>query len=235
VIPDVVTSLCSEHVLVTEWLEGRPFEDVATLTEAERDRFGEIVYRFFAGSLYRNGHFSGDPHPGNYRLMDDGRVMFLDFGMTKHVDDDYLERELAAAAAAMDGDAQALHAALIAAGYYPADLEVSADVVLDHFRDVAAWYVDDREVTVDRELVAQVLIDSGDPRSRHWSLLRRITIPPDAMFARRMEGLVLGVLGHLGATANWHRIARELMFGDPPSTPLGELEADFFGERSAAA
>jgi predicted unusual protein kinase regulating ubiquinone biosynthesis (AarF/ABC1/UbiB family) len=235
VIPDVVTSLCSERVLVTEWIEGRPFEDVAKLPTAERDRFGEIVYRFFAGSLYRNGHFSGDPHPGNYRLMDDGRVMFLDFGMTKHVDDGYMEHELAATAAAMDGDGAALHAALIAAGYYPADLEVSDDVVLEHFRDVTSWYVDDREVTIDRDVVAQVMIDSGDPRSRHWSLLKRITIPPEAMFARRMEGLVLGVLGHLGATANWHGIARELMFGDPPSTPLGELEADYFGERTAAA
>ncbi len=235
VIPAVATSLCSEHVLVTEWIEGRPFEEVAALPAAERDRFGEIVYRFFAGSLYRNGHFSGDPHPGNYRLMDDGRVMFLDFGMTKHVDREHLERELAAAAAAMSDDAEALHAALVAAGYYPADLEISSDVVLEHFRDVTSWYIDDREVTVDRELVTQVLIDSGDPRSRHWGLLKRITIPPEAMFARRMEGLVLGVLGHLGATANWHRIARELMFGDPPSTPLGELEADYFGERSAAA
>jgi hypothetical protein len=89
-------------------------------------------------------------------------------------------------------------------------------------------------VTIDRELVTQVLIDSGDPRSPHWELMRRATIPPDAVLARRMEGLVLGVLGHLGATANWHRIAREWLFGDPPSTPLGELEADYFGERTAA-
>ena len=44
------------------------------------------------------------------------------------------------------------------------------------------------------------------------------------MLARRMEALTLGVLGQLGATANWHRIAREWLFGDPPSTELGELE-----------
>ncbi len=72
--------------------------------------------------------------------------------------------------------------------------------------------------------MAQVLIDFGDPRSDHWELMRRETLPPDAMLARRMEALALGVLGNLGATANWHRIAREWLFGDPPSTPLGELE-----------
>ncbi len=236
VIPDVVTSLSSERVLVTEWIEGRSFEKVAKLPAAERDRFGEIVFRFFSGSLYRNGHFSGDPHPGNYRLMDDGRVVFLDFGMTKHVDGAYLEREVAVFRAGMAGDATALQEALIAAGYYSADdRELTPEAVLAHFRDVTSWYVDDREVTIDRELVTQVLIDSGDPRSPHWELMRRGTVPPDAMFARRMEGLVVGVLGHLGVTANWHRIAREWLFGDPPSTPLGELESDYFGRPSAAA
>jgi predicted unusual protein kinase regulating ubiquinone biosynthesis (AarF/ABC1/UbiB family) len=236
VIPEVATSLSSERVLVTEWLEGRSFEDVGKLPAAERDRFGEIVYRFFLGSLYRNGHFSGDPHPGNYRLMDDGRVAFLDFGMTKHVDGAYIETEIAVLRAGMDGDAPALHAALIDAGYYaPGDPGVSPDAVLAHFRDIASWYIEDRELTIDREVVTQVLIDSGDPRSPHWELLKRGTVPPDAMLARRMEGLVVGVLGHLGATANWNRIAREWLFADPPSTPLGELEADYFGERSAAA
>jgi predicted unusual protein kinase regulating ubiquinone biosynthesis (AarF/ABC1/UbiB family) len=236
VIPDVVTSLSSERVLVTEWLEGRSFEQVRELPDAERNRFGEIVFRFFLGSLYRNGHFSGDPHPGNYRLMDDGRVAFLDFGMTKHVDRAHLDREIAALRAGMGGDAEALLVAMSDAGYYPADDPlVTADAVLAHFRDITSWYLDDREVTIDRALVTQVLIDSGDPRSPHWELMRRATIPADAMFARRMEGLVLGVLGHLGVTANWHRIAREWLFGDPPSTPLGELEADYFGERTAAA
>jgi len=236
VIPEVVTSLSSERVLVSEWLEGRSFEDVGGLPAAERDRFGEIVYRFFLGSLYRNGHFSGDPHPGNYRLLGDGRVAFLDFGMTKRVDREHLEREVEVVRAGMAGDAAALREALVVAGYYaPDDPRVMPDPVLAHFRDLAEWYVEDRELTIDRELVTRVLIDSGDPRSPHWELLKRGTVPADAMFARRMEGLVLGVLGHLGATANWHRIAREWLFGDPPSTPLGELEAEYFSERSAAA
>ncbi len=236
VIPEVVTALSSERVLVTEWIEGRSFERVRELPVAERDRFGEIVLRFFSGSLYRNGHFSGDPHPGNYRLLDDGRVVFLDFGMTKHVDDAFLERERAVFAAGMTGDAVALHKSLVAAGYYPADdPEIESDAVMAHFRAVTAWFIDDREVTIDRGVVSQAMVEGGDPRSVHWELMKRGTVPPGAVFARRMESLVLGVLGQLGATANWHRIFCELMFGDPPSTPLGEIEADYFGERTAAA
>ena len=233
-VPPVVTDRCSEHVLVSEWVEAVGFEDVRQMDRATRDRFGEIVFRFFFGSLYRNGHFSGDPHPGNYRLMEDGRVAFIDFGMTKRVARADLEAEIAAIRFGMDGDVEGLHRQLGTMGFYdPADELVSAEAVFDHFHDVTRWYIEDREVTVDRELVSQVLIDFGDPRSRHWQLMRRETMPPQAMLARRMEALTLGVLGQLGATANWHLIAREWLFGDPPSTELGRLEQPFH-QRAAA-
>ena len=115
----------------------------------------------------------------------------------------------------------------------PSDEQVTPEAVYEHFRDVTRWYVDDRELTVDRELVSQVLIDFGDPRSRHWQLMRRETMPPQAMLARRMEALTLGVLGQLEATANWHLIAREWLFGDPPSTELGALEEPFHTRAAA--
>ena len=90
------------------------------------------------------------------------------------------------------------------------------------------WYLEDRPFTIDRAYVRQVFIDVSDPRSRFFEIMKRQTMPPDAMFARRMEALTLAVLGQLGATANWHRIAREWLYGDEPATPLGEAEAAFF-------
>jgi predicted unusual protein kinase regulating ubiquinone biosynthesis (AarF/ABC1/UbiB family) len=233
-VPPVVTELCTEHVLVTEWVEGIGFEEVRELDDETRDRFGEIVFRFFFGSLYRNGHFSGDPHPGNYRLMDDGRVAFIDFGMTKRVAREDIDAEVDAVRLAMDGDVEGLYRRLGSMGYFDLDdPEITPEAVFDHFHDVTVWYIEDREVTIDRALVSQVLIDFGDPRSRHWQLMRRETVPPQSMLARRMEALTLGVLGQLGATANWHRIAREWLFGEPASNELGELEEPFH-DRAAA-
>jgi predicted unusual protein kinase regulating ubiquinone biosynthesis (AarF/ABC1/UbiB family) len=233
-VPPVVTELCSEHVLVTEWVDGQGFEEVKARGQAARDRFGETVFRFFFGSLYRNGHFSGDPHPGNYRLMPDGRVAFMDFGMTKRVSRADLESEAAAIRAAMAGDADELHRRLGAMGFFdPADEQVTPEAVFDHFHDVTAWYIEDRELTITRELVSRVLIDFGDPRSRHWQLMRRETMPPQAMLARRMEALTLSVLGQVEATANWHLIAREWLFDDAPSTELGELERPFHARLAA--
>jgi predicted unusual protein kinase regulating ubiquinone biosynthesis (AarF/ABC1/UbiB family) len=236
VVPDVVTSLCSEHVLVSEWVDGTGFEEVRKMDDDVRDRFGEIVFRFFFGSLYRNGHFSGDPHPGNYLLMDDGRVAFVDFGMTKKLERPDVDAEIEAIGYGMEGDADALHAMFGQVGYLdPADPEISPEEVLAHFRAVTDWYVEDREVRLDPVYVGRLLIEFGDPRSEFWHLMRRQTVPPQAILARRMEALTLGVLGKLEATANWHRIAREWLFGDPPSTELGEAEESFHVRRGARA
>ena len=38
----------------------------------------------------------------------------------------------------------------------------------------------------------------------------------------------LAVLSQLGARANWHRVAREWMYGDAPVTELGAAEAEFY-------
>jgi predicted unusual protein kinase regulating ubiquinone biosynthesis (AarF/ABC1/UbiB family) len=234
VIPDVVTSLSREKVLVTEWVDGIGFEEVRELPDEQRDRFGEIVFRFFFGSLYRIGHFSGDPHPGNFRLMDDGRVTFLDFGMTKVMEADHVEAELESIRRGVEGDAQGLFDQLASMGFFdPEDPVMEPERVLEHFRAVTSWYVEDREVEITKDVVAQVLIDFGDPRSEYWEMIRHETLPPEAILARRMEGLTLGVLGNLRCSANWHRIAREWLYGDTPATELGEQEAGFFGRAAA--
>src|SRR5205085_7470182 len=79
-VPEVVTALSRRRVLVTEWVDGMRFEEILRLDQGQRDRVGEILVRFFYGSMQRIGRFNTDPHPGNYLLCDDGRIAFLDFG-----------------------------------------------------------------------------------------------------------------------------------------------------------
>src|SRR2546423_2389396 len=81
VVPDVHTGLSHERVVVTEFVEGAKFEELKTYPQDDRYRLGEIIYRFFMGCLYRHRKFSGDPHPGNFMLMADGEVAFLDLGL----------------------------------------------------------------------------------------------------------------------------------------------------------
>src|SRR5207302_182045 len=116
-VPDVVTRLSRGRVLVSEWVDGHGFDYVKDQPQDKRDRFGEIVYRFCFGSIYHLQHFNADAHPGNYLLMDDGKVAFLDFGMTKQLDKEQIELEIAALEAAFDNDPQELVSALHDLGF----------------------------------------------------------------------------------------------------------------------
>src|SRR3954447_6079092 len=76
-VPDVVTSLSARRVLVSDWVDGRPFAEMLVLPDEERGRIGEIIYRFFYGSLHWLGRFNLDAHPRHHLLPDAGRVAFL--------------------------------------------------------------------------------------------------------------------------------------------------------------
>jgi predicted unusual protein kinase regulating ubiquinone biosynthesis (AarF/ABC1/UbiB family) len=234
VIPEVVTPLCRERVLVTEWIDGVSFRQLRSAPRATRDRVGEIVFRFFFGSLYRFGQFSGDPHPGNFLMLEDGRVAFLDFGMTKTVPRATIEAELGVLRAGLDRDAARVHAGLAALGFFDrGDRRIQPARLLAHVRALNAWYADDEAVTLTPKYVSRVLVDAGDPRSEYWDLMRNETIPADSLFSNRMQGMTLAVIGQLRATANWHRLMSEWLYGSAPSSPLGEAEAEFFGPPSA--
>jgi predicted unusual protein kinase regulating ubiquinone biosynthesis (AarF/ABC1/UbiB family) len=228
-VPEVVGSLSRERVLVSQFVDGVGFEDLQSRSQAERDRIGEIVFRFFLGCLYRHRQFSGDPHPGNFQLLADGRVAFLDFGLFKRMDAAPVELELAAQRAVIEGDAGALHALLAESGFLPEPARVDPDHLLAFIRDAIWWYTTaDEQVQLSPEIATQVMIESSDPRSSHFREMRHQDMRPEHLFGRRMEMLTLAVLSQLRARANWHRIAREWIYGDAPVTELGRAEAEFY-------
>jgi predicted unusual protein kinase regulating ubiquinone biosynthesis (AarF/ABC1/UbiB family) len=232
VVPDVVTDLSHEKVVVSEFVDGRGFEEIKTLPQEERDRLGEIIFRFYFGCMYRHHQFSGDPHPGNSLLLRDGRMAFLDFGLFKRIPAEVADRELAMVRASLDGDAAALAAQLRGAGFVLESARYSDDQLLEQFRDLTWWYTTDEVVELDPEIATEVMINMSDPRSKHFAQMRHESLPPDHLFGRRLEVLTLAVLGQLRARANWFRIASEWIDGAEPETELGRAEAEFLARRS---
>jgi predicted unusual protein kinase regulating ubiquinone biosynthesis (AarF/ABC1/UbiB family) len=230
-VPDVHTRLSHRRVLVTEYVEGIGFEEVKRLGDEVRSRFGEIVFRFAFGSIYHLQHFNADAHPGNYLLMDDGRVAFLDFGMTKKLDSDQIELEQAAVDAAARKDPEALRLALHDLGFVKKPSKLDAERLMEHVMLVGGWYLEDRQYTVSKRRVMKVIEATSDPRSEYYDLMRRENVPAEELMGRRMETGVLAVLAQLGATRNWHRIMREWVYADEPATELGEQEWEYFESR----
>jgi predicted unusual protein kinase regulating ubiquinone biosynthesis (AarF/ABC1/UbiB family) len=233
VVPDVVTRLSRERVIVSDFVEGTGFEELKHRSQAERDRLAEIVFRFFMGCLYRHHQFSGDPHPGNFLLLGDGRVAFLDFGLYKRMAPEAVEFELACQRAVTEDDAARLHELLGGSGFLPHPERVDAESVMSYVRDSIWWYTFDEEIELTPEVATRVVIESSDMRSSHFRDMRHQDIRPEHLFGRRMEMLTLAVLGQLRARGNWHRIAREWMYGEPAVTDLGRLEEEFYGRVAA--
>jgi predicted unusual protein kinase regulating ubiquinone biosynthesis (AarF/ABC1/UbiB family) len=229
VIPDVMTELSRERVIVSEFVRGAGFDAIKERDQATRDRVGEIVFRFFMGCMYRHHQFSGDPHPGNFMLMDDGCVTFLDFGLFKVMPRGLIELELACQRAGHEGDGEKLKQLWADTGFLAHPERFRPDKLLAQFRDATWWYVLDEDIALEPEVATQVMIDMSDPRSQHFGQMRHETLPADHLFGRRVEMLTLAVLSQLRCRANFHRIAREWMYGDPPVTELGRQEAVFYG------
>ena len=233
VIPEVITSLSHERIMVSEYVEGTGFEDLKRYPQEQRDRIAEMLFRFYFGCLYRHGQFSGDPHPGNSMLLDDGRMAFFDFGLFKRMPPGAVELELSVGRAIIEGDTETIMRLGTEVGFFREPEKFNPDRVLAHFRAATSWYTSDREIEVTPEYATQVLIDMSDPRSEYFGYLRQESAPPDHIFGRRMEVLTLAVISQLRATGNFHRIAREWFYDDPPATELGRLEAEFYGRAAA--
>jgi predicted unusual protein kinase regulating ubiquinone biosynthesis (AarF/ABC1/UbiB family) len=234
VIPDVITSLSRERVMVSEFVAGTGFEDLKRYPQEDRDRIGEILFRFYFGCLYRHHEFSGDPHPGNMQLLDDGRVTFFDFGLFKRMPPGAVELEVAVVRAVIEGDTDRIMRLGTDVGFFPEPEKFKPDRVLEHFRAATSWYTADEYIELTPEYATQVLIDMSDPRSEYFGQLRHESAPPDHIFARRMEVLTLAVIAQLHARGNFHRIAREWFYGDEPATELGRLEEEFYSGARAS-
>src|SRR4051794_20322911 len=228
VVPDVVSALSREKVMVSEFVTGAGFDAIKEMDQDCRDRVGEIVFRFFFGCMYRHRQFSGDPHPGNFLLQPDGSVAFLDFGLFKVMPAELIEIELACQRAGHEGDGERLHEIFSKTGFLREPDRFRPDKLLAQFLDATWWYVLDEDVQLRPEVATEVMIEMSDPRSSHFGQMRHETLPADHLFGRRVELLTLAVLSQLEAGANWHRIAREWMYGDPPVTELGKAETAFY-------
>src|SRR6201986_4043 len=141
-VPAVNTELSTRRALVSEYIEGERFEVVRRLDEPARDKYGEIVFRFYFGLLYRDRIALGDPHPGNYLLRPDGRVAFLDYGLLREASATRVAAERGIAHAIRASDATALKSALVAGAYLRADDAglVDGELALQLMRRATRWY-----------------------------------------------------------------------------------------------
>jgi predicted unusual protein kinase regulating ubiquinone biosynthesis (AarF/ABC1/UbiB family) len=233
-VPRVDTALSTRRVLVSEYVLGDKFDTIRRRDEAERDRYAEIVFRFYFGLAYRDRIALGDPHPGNYLLRADGKVAFLDYGLLRDVSPERVEAERAIAIAVRNKDAESLKAALVTGDKNPRDPAdaVDPELALRMMRHAIRWYAVPgfRRFGSNERRGRNREREPDEPRDADVrDQMNQFTLPPETVLIRRMHGIVGIVLWQLRAGADWGAIAGEYLHGEPPATALGEAEAEFFG------
>jgi predicted unusual protein kinase regulating ubiquinone biosynthesis (AarF/ABC1/UbiB family) len=223
VVPKVFQDHCRRRVITQEFIEGRPFMSALDWPQAERDRLGEILFRFFYGSMNRFLLFSADPHPGNYLLLDRGKVAFLDFGLVRAIDPGTHQNLLEIIQALIANDKERERRALESLGILNARTP-EIDAIWDHLVELNKPVLVDHEFKIDQAVVQKAAAAGFDPRSEAFQSLRRLGVPGIMVTFNRMSFGVHSLLGRLEATNNWRSIARELWEGATPKTNLGRRE-----------
>ncbi|MGK2938779.1 MAG: ABC1 kinase family protein [Solirubrobacteraceae bacterium] len=226
-VPDVVTSLCSERVIVSDFVAGRRFAALRDALQDVRDRAGEILVRFYLNGPFRHRLLNGDPHPGNVLWADDGRLAFLDFGFFKRIGDRELGELLASSRAVHMQDADTLFAVMASVGVVDPDSAL-AQPFLEHYDAILGWLMVDEPLTIDASRTADMM--------RRYTELRgaegfgSLELPAEHFVMMRAIMLLIGLLGQLGATNVWLDTAREWLLGEEPATELGREEGAFFAD-----
>ncbi|TDE17979.1 AarF/ABC1/UbiB kinase family protein [Actinomadura sp. 6K520] len=197
VVPAVVAQ--SGNVLVTEWLEGTPLAKVIAEGDQERrDRAGMLLFRFLLSGPARCEMIHIDPHPGNFRLLDDGRLGVMDFGGAARVPAELQWSIGRLTRIGTLGDPDAIVDALREEGFLVPDAEVDPQEVADFIGPHAAPFAVDRfrySREWMREQTAHGLGVASDMRP--GALARQFRLPPQYLAVSRALTGCGGVLCQL--------------------------------------
>ncbi|MBD2758239.1 AarF/ABC1/UbiB kinase family protein [Yimella sp. cx-573] len=216
-LPSVVH--VTDQVLVTEWVEGEPLSRIIKDgTPEQRDLAARRYLEFLLGGPETAGLLHADPHPGNFRLLSDGRLGVLDFGAVNRLPDGLPPTLGALASLALDGDAGGLLDELREAGFVKSSIDIDADRLLDYL-SVFIEPLRHEEFTFSRYWLRSVFNYINDPRSAQFTVGLRLNLPPEFVLIHRTWLGGIAVLSQIEGTVP----ARQIFSDTVPGASFGEL------------
>ncbi|MCD0448099.1 AarF/ABC1/UbiB kinase family protein [Actinocorallia sp. API 0066] len=217
-VPEVVAQ--SGTVLVTEWIYGIPLAKIITDgTQEQRDRAGLLFARFLFSAPPRCGHLHADPHPGNFRLMEDGRLGVIDFGAVDRLEGGMQEEIGTLMRIGALGDPAEIVAACRAEGIIRDGVEVDAAALAAFIEPLAVPMRADT-FKFSREWLRDQAARVTDLRPDN--VVRYLNLPNDYVLVHRTIGLGTGVLCQLECEGPFRAEAIRWVKGFAPGEPTGE-------------
>lgn len=217
-VPGVVHQ--SGNVLVTEWIDGTPLSKIISEGDQEtRNRAGVLYHRFHLSSPSRVGMLHADPHPGNFRMLADGRLGVLDFGAVNRLPEGVPPAVGVMLGQALRGEAQAVVDGLRAEGFLKPSIDLDPDKALAYLMPFL------EPVTVEEFQFSRAWLRAqgqrvGDPRSPNYYTGLQFNLPPRYLLLHRVWLGSIGVLCQLEASGRWRE---ELIDWLPGAESLRDL------------
>ena len=194
-IPHVLVA--SKEVVVTEWVDGTPLSKIIESgTQEERNKYGQLYLRFLLSGPRIAGLLHADPHPGNFRVMPDGRLAIFDFGATANLPDGLPPAMGTLLRVAMLDDAQGILDGLREEGFIRPGISVDPNSL----RDYLAPFTEPAKTKTfkhDREWLREQFARTSDPRHPDWAVGLKINLPPNYLLIHRVWLGSIGVLCQL--------------------------------------
>ncbi|GAA2682457.1 ABC1 kinase family protein [Actinoplanes palleronii] len=214
-VPRVVAA--SPRVLVTEWVDGRPLSSViADGTKTERDEAGRLMAILHFSAPGRAGLLHADPHPGNFRILPDGRLGVIDFGAVARLPDGHPEPVGRLVRLALAADADGVADGLRDEGFIKRNESIDAEAVLAFLRPMIEPVAVPR-FQFTRSWLRGEATRIANPRSPAYQLGRKLNLPPSYLLIHRVTLGSIGVLCQLEAEAPYREILEEWLPGFAPA------------------
>ncbi len=212
VIPEPLAH--TERALVSTWLESDSSlaQIITTGSQEERDRYGEAYVRFLFAGPERAGMLHADPHPGNFRIMPDGRLGVVDFGAVARLPDGLPESMGRLLRLAVDGDYESVVDGLHDEGFLKKGVNLDADTIAQYIGPFTEPASVDR-FSFNREWMRAQMQRVSAPSAEGMGTAMKINLPPQYLLIHRVWFGGIGVLSQLGATAPFRSILEESLPG----------------------
>jgi predicted unusual protein kinase regulating ubiquinone biosynthesis (AarF/ABC1/UbiB family) len=224
-VPQVVAG--TGRVLVSEWMDGTPLSRIISDgTQEQRNRAGIVLVRFLFSGPARAGLLHADPHPGNFRLLDDGRLGVMDFGAVDRLPDGLpvLFGRLLRLMHDPDPDISEVERELRAEGF----LRPGIDVDLEALRAFLAPLAEPSAVETFKFSREWMRTEAGRVTELSASnISRKFNVPPSYVLIHRVSTAGIGVLCQLGCEGAFRAEVQRWVPGydDDPRPAAGALPA----------
>lgn len=207
-LPEPITSLTTENILVMSYVEGIPIEAVAALSQIERDRVMMLLFELLFRELFEFKLVQTDPNFANYQYNKvTQQLVLLDFGACRHYSEQFSEgyRQLFHAALAQNSDA--MSAALTQIGFFSQTiLPEQKQAVLNLVALACEPLQHDKAFHFGQSDLAQRLREAGTALSmqqHYWH-----SPPADALFLHRKIGGLYLLAARLNARVNLYTLLK---------------------------